>query len=126
MEYRDDTLCGFFHKRSREIDGSQPFLMGRFDSNGDPTNDFKTLTWRETRQQSLELASGLTALGLSRGDKVAIFSESRPRWIIADQAIQAVGGVEVPLYPTLSLDELSYMVGNSESKMIFCSTMDKA
>lgn len=126
MEYRDDTLCGFFHKRSKEMDGTLPFLMARFDESGDPTNDFRTLTWRETRQQSLKLASGLMALGLVRGDKVAIFSESRPRWIIADQAIQAIGGVEVPLYPTLSKDELSYMVSDSESKMIFCSTREKA
>jgi len=104
---------------------AQPFLMGRFDGNGDPTNDFRTITWREARQMSLEFAAGLTALGIRRGDKVAIFSESRPRWIIADQGIQAAGGVEVPLYPTSSLEELVYMVGDSECKAIVCSTKDK-
>ncbi len=126
MAFRDDTLCGFFHTRAQEMGAAQPFLMGRFDANGDPTDDFRTLTWGETRQQVLELASGLMALGIGRGDKVAIFSESRPRWVIADQAIQAVGGVEVPLYPTLSSDELSYMIGDSESRAVFCSTRDKA
>jgi long-chain acyl-CoA synthetase len=99
--------------------------MARFDRNGDPVNDFQSLAWGETRRQSLELASGLMALGVSRGDKVAIFSESRPRWIIADQAILACGGIEVPLYPTLSRDEFSYMIGNSESTVVFCSTRDK-
>lgn len=126
MEFRKDTLCGFFHERAREMGESQPFLMGRFDSNGDPADDFRTLSWKETRRQSLELASGLKALGVKRGDKVAIFSESRPRWVIADQAIQAVGGVEVPLYPTLSEDELAYMIGDSEAGVVFCSTPDKA
>ncbi len=126
MTFDNDTLCGFFHTRAREMGAAQPFLMGRFDAKGDPTDDFRTLTWEETRRQVLDLASGLMALGIGRGDKIAIFSESRPRWVIADQAIQAVGGVEVPLYPTLSLDELSYMVGDSESRAVFCSTRDKA
>ena len=126
MEYRDDTLCGFFHKRVREMDGNRPFLMGRFDGRGDPVSEFQTITWGETRRLSLELASGLTALGVSRGDKIAIFSESRPRWIIADQAILAIGGVEVPLYPTLSKEEFSYMIGDSGSKVVFCSTEEKA
>ncbi|MDI9527090.1 MAG: long-chain fatty acid--CoA ligase [Pseudomonadota bacterium] len=126
MAFHEGTLCGFFHTRAQEMDAVQPFLMGRFDANGDPTDDFRTLTWGETRRQVLELASGLLALGIRRGDKAAIFSESRPRWVIADQAIQAVGGVEVPLYPTLSKDELAYMISDSESRAVFCSTRDKA
>ncbi len=126
MEFRDDTLCGFFHKRAREMDENRPFLMGRFDGRGDPTGEFHTLSWGETRRLSLELAAGLTALGVCRGDKIAIFSESRPRWIIADQAILAIGGIEVPLYPTLSKDEFSYMLADSGTKVVFCSTADKA
>ena len=126
MKFRTDTLCGYFHERAREMGEEQPFLMGRFDENGDPAANFRTLTWKDARRQCLELASGLLALGVKRGEKIAIFSESRPRWVIADQAAQAVGGVGVPLYPTLSQDELSYMIGHSEARVAFCSTMDKA
>lgn len=125
MSYNEGTLCGLFHKRALELGVSQPFLMGRFDGNGDPTSDFRSLTWKEARGQSLELASGLMALGIERGDKVAIFSESRPRWVIADQAIQAAGGVEVPLYPTTSQEELLYMLGDSGCRAVICSTRDK-
>lgn len=125
MSYNENTLCGLFHAKALELGDSQPFLMGRFDSNGDPTSDFRSMTWGEVRRQSLELSSGLMALGIKRGDKVAIFSESRPRWIISDQAIQAAGGVEVPLYPTSSQEELAYMTADSGCRAIVCSTADK-
>jgi long-chain acyl-CoA synthetase len=125
MGYSENTLCGLFHAKAMEHGDSKTFLMGRFDHNGDPTGDFRSLTWGETRRQTLEFAAGLMALGINRGDKVAIFSESRPRWIIADQAIQAVGGVEVPLYPTSSQEELAYMTADSSCRAIVCSTRDK-
>ncbi|HPR56009.1 MAG TPA: long-chain fatty acid--CoA ligase [Deltaproteobacteria bacterium] len=126
MRYNENTLCGLFHAKALEHGESQVFLMGRFDGNGDPVADFRSTTWGQTRRQSLELAAGLTALGVKRGDKVAIFSESRPRWIIADQAIQATGGIEVPLYPTSSQEELAYMTSDSGCRAIVCSTRDKA
>ncbi|MFY9399233.1 MAG: long-chain fatty acid--CoA ligase [Desulfomonilia bacterium] len=126
MAFYENTLCRFFHQRAQEMGETQPFLMGRFDGNGDPTDDFRTTTWGQARQQVFEFASGLKALGLTWGDKVAIFSESRPRWVIADQAIQAVGGIEVPLYPTLSREELLYMTSDSQCRAVICSTSDKA
>jgi long-chain acyl-CoA synthetase len=125
MSYNENTLCGLFHAKALEFGNSQIFLMGRFDGNGDPVNDFRSITWGETRSQILEFASGLMALGVKRGDKVAIFSESRPRWIIADQAIQVAGGIEVPLYPTSSQEELAYMTADSGCRVIVCSTRDK-
>ncbi|HQI81126.1 MAG TPA: AMP-binding protein, partial [Deltaproteobacteria bacterium] len=125
MGYSENTLCGLFHAKALEHGDSKTFLMGRFDHNGDPTRDFRPLTWGETRRQALAFAAGLMALGIKRGDKVAIFSESRPRWIVADQAVQAVGGIEVPLYPTSSQEELAYMTKDSSCRAIVCSTRDK-
>lgn len=125
MGYSENTLCGLFHAKALEHGDAKTFLMGRFDANGDPADDFHSITWAETRRQVLEFASGLMAIGIERGDKVAVFSESRPRWIIADQAIQVAGGVEVPLYPTSSQDELAYMAADSGCRAIVCSTRDK-
>jgi long-chain acyl-CoA synthetase len=125
MGYNEKTLCGLFHAKAMEHGDSQTFLMGRFDGSGDPASDFRSITWGETRRQALEFASGLIALGIKRDDKIAIFSESRPRWIIADQAIQAAGGIEVPLYPTSSQEELAYMTADSGCRAIICSTKDK-
>lgn len=75
MKFRTDTLCGYFHERAREMGEEQPFLMGRFDEDGDPAANFRTLTWKDARRQCLELASGLLALGVKRGKR----SRSSPR-----------------------------------------------
>jgi len=67
----------------------------------------------------------LIVLGLKKGDRIVIFSESRPRWIIADQAIQACGAIGVPLYPTLTVEELGYMTSDSGSTIVIASNQDR-
>ena len=80
---------------------------------------------KETRDEIISLAKGLMVLGLNKGDRVVIFSESRPRWIIADQAIQACGAIGVPLYPTLTLEELEYMTQDCGARTVIVSNQDK-
>ena len=124
--YREDTICGIFHNQALRFGHRYPFLTARFDRAGRPIDHFVSLTWEETRKEVLGLARGLIACGVKRGDRVVIFSESRPRWIIADQAVQACGAVSVPLYPSLSAGELAFMVKDSGSRLAIVSTPDKA
>jgi len=126
MGYRTDTLCGIFHAQAVRYGDDFPFLTGRFDAEGRPIDRFTSRTWAQTREEVIALARGIIALGIKRGDRVAIYSESRPRWIIADQAIQASGAIGVPLYPTVSEEELAYMLEDSESRMVIVSTPEKA
>ncbi len=100
--------------------------MGKFDADGSPSETYSFITWEQARNEVISLARGLRALGLGKGDRAVIFSESRPRWIIADQAIQACGAIGVPFYPTVSMDELVHMIGNCEPKLAIVSTIDKA
>lgn len=126
MGYRNDTMCGLFHNQAERYGDNFVFLTGRFDTEGRSSDKFSSRTWKQTRDEAIDLARGLTALGIKKGDKVVIYSESRPRWIIADQAVQACGAIAVPLYPTVSEEELDYMLEDSESCMAIVSTPDKA
>jgi len=126
MAYRTDTLCGLFHNQALRYGDKFPFLTARFDKEGRPIDHFTSRTWKDAREEVIDLARGLIAAGVKRGDRVVIFSESRPRWIIADQAIQACGAIGVPLYPTLAEEELAYMLQDSESRVVIISTQDKA
>src|SRR5664280_1963142 len=125
MAYRMDTLCGIFHNQALRYGDQIELLRGKFDKNGNPSNEWHSRTWKETRDEAIALAKGLMVLGLNKGDRIVIFSESRPRWIIADQAIQACGAIGVPLYPTLTVEELGYMTSDSGSKMVIVSTQEK-
>ncbi len=125
MAYRMDTLCGIFHNQALRYGDQVELLRAKFDRDGNPGSQWYSRTWKETRDEAINLAKGLMVLGLNKGDRIVVFSESRPRWIIADQAIQACGAIGVPLYPTLTLEELKYMTADSGAKIVIASTQDR-
>jgi len=126
MSYRNDTLCGLFHNQALRYGEDHIFLMGKYDEYGKAISDYRKITWRQARREVLDLARGLASLGLNKGDRCVLFAESRPEWVIADQAIQACGATGVPLYPTLSREDLSYMIQDSDSKFVITSNRAKA
>ena len=60
--------------------------------------------------------------GIGKGDRVAILSENRPEWSIADFACLSLGAVVVPIYPTLTADQATYILVHSGAKVVFVST----
>ncbi len=67
------------------------------------------------------IASGLLTLGLRKGDSIALVSENRPEWTMADFSIMAAGGITVPIYTNLSLQQLGYQLKHSRARWIFLS-----
>jgi long-chain acyl-CoA synthetase len=78
-----------------------------------------SLTWDETRDRAFTLAAGLLALGLQPEERVAIASGTRIEWILADLAIMCAGGATTTVYPTTQHEDVAYIVGDSDSKIIF-------
>jgi long-chain acyl-CoA synthetase len=70
------------------------------------------------------LSKGLLAKGIQKGDKVALMSGNRPEWNFVDFACNQLGVALVPLYPTLSAQDLSYIVKDAEAKMLFVSNQE--
>lgn len=67
------------------------------------------------------VASALLELGLSRGERVAILSENRPEWVIADLACQMLGVISVPLFSTLPPNQVLTILQDSGAKVVFIS-----
>ena len=67
------------------------------------------------------LASGLARLGVKAGDRIAIISENRPEWSVADLAILSLGAVNVPIYTTQAVEQIRYILEDSGAKMLFIS-----
>ena len=70
-------------------------------------------------------ARGMTVLGARRGDRIAILSENRPEWAIADYACLTAGFADVPVYPTLPADQIAYILKDSGAVGIFVSNRDQ-
>jgi long-chain acyl-CoA synthetase len=79
---------------------------------------------KETIKICNELSFGLISLGIDVGDKVAIISENRSEWNFADIAIQQIGAIGVPMYPTITEEDYAYIFEHSESKVVFVSTQE--
>jgi long-chain acyl-CoA synthetase len=71
------------------------------------------------------LARGLESWGVSKGDRVAILSENRPEWAITDFAALAMGAVTVPIYPTQTADQTSFILNDSGARVIAVSTKNQ-
>lgn len=89
-------------------------------SNGKWTN-YSTDQFSEIVDQ---LSKGLLHQGIGKGDKVALMSANRPEWNFCDFATAQLGVALVPLYPTLSEQDLSFIIGDSEVKLIFAGTAE--
>jgi long-chain acyl-CoA synthetase len=70
------------------------------------------------------LSAGLRELGLRPGDKVVIFSENRPEWVMTDFAVLCAGGVTVPIYTSLMPEQVKYIINDSDAKMVVCSNRE--
>ena len=75
--------------------------------------------------RSTYLASALMVYGVNKGEKVAVHSENRPEWFIADLGIQAAGAVTVGLYPTNPKSEVEYLLGHSETVVLFAEDQEQ-
>jgi len=83
------------------------------------------LSATEMMSRARDIALGLYSLGLRKGDRVALLSESCVEWVLSDQGCIFLGAIMVPIYPTLSADQVKYIVNDCGARAIFVSNQEK-
>lgn len=78
-----------------------------------------SLTYAQVGRTVRELGNGLMRLGVQKQDRVAIMSSNNPQWMWADYAILGSGAITVTIYPSLSAQELAFIMNDSGSKILF-------
>lgn len=81
--------------------------------------DVQTWTWSEYLTAAEEIAGGLRALGLGKGDHVALCAETRAEFYLADQGVLMNGSVAAALYPSYPPEELKRTIGMADAKALF-------
>jgi long-chain acyl-CoA synthetase len=87
--------------------------------------EWRELSHAEVRESVERLTAGLCHLGLRKGDRVAILSENRPEWAIADYATLFAGGIVVPVYANLPPHQVSHILKDSQARAVFVSTREQ-
>jgi len=85
---------------------------------------WESITTKEYIDQANAVSRGLLGLGIEPGDKIALISNNRSEWNICDIAIQQVGAIGVPVYPTISEDDYEYIFNDAKIKLCIVSDKD--
>ena len=116
---RFGNLVSMFLARAEEK-GEKPFLWAKREG------AWRSISWNEAARQVAALAESLKRIGLVPGDRVALVSENRPEWLIADLGIMAAGCVTVPTYTTNTTRDHAHILGNSEARAVIVSSQKLA
>ena len=87
---------------------------------------WRTYSSKQVQDLANNLSAGLLEMGISRNDgtvegrdKIAILSRNRPEWVILDLAVQQIGAILTPIYPTINVNELEFVLNDACVKMVF-------
>ncbi|HJQ34160.1 MAG TPA: long-chain fatty acid--CoA ligase [Pyrinomonadaceae bacterium] len=81
--------------------------------------EWRPISSEEFTRRVRHVALGLHALGLRRGERAGVLSESSPEWVVTDLGCQFAGIVNVPLYPTLAPQQVCYILSDSGARLLF-------
>ncbi|WP_324740848.1 long-chain fatty acid--CoA ligase [Tsuneonella sp. CC-YZS046] len=109
------NLVSLFFLRADKL-GDKPFLWAKREGR------WHSISWRVAASQVCLIAENLRALGLRDGDRIALISENRPEWCIADLAIMAAGCISVPTYTTNTERDHVHILDNSGARCVIVSS----
>ena len=110
MDYdKLSSLPAMFFANTKDI-GNRPFLWAKHDGEWQPTSG------EEAHKKAIALSNSLIKLGVSKGDRIVLVSESRPEWMIADIAIMATGAISVPAYTTNQVNDHAHILRDSGAR----------
>lgn len=89
---------------------------------------YKVMTFKELFSRIESLMTAFDMFGINKGDRIAILSENRPQWVIADFAIMGLGAINVPIHAVLTSKYIEYILNDSQCEILLLSNqkqMDK-
>ncbi len=114
MKY--SNLAHMFFDKRRQVARRPAF---KFKKEG----QWHTISFGKAVDKAERLSAGLAAIGLQKGDRVAIISNNRYEWALSDYASLALGCIVVPVYPTLPAHQVEYLLNDSEAKLVFAEDL---
>lgn len=87
--------------------------------------EWKPLTFAEHKEACKKISKALMALGVEKGDKVSLLSQTRLEWIQIDSATLSIGSVNVGLYASLLSEDCAYIINHSDSVVLFVECQDQ-
>ncbi|NIQ97703.1 MAG: AMP-binding protein, partial [Desulfuromonadales bacterium] len=110
-----DTLARMI-SRQAERDSAAPALKEKIDGT------YTDIPWKKVMENIMLYARGLHALGINKGDRVAIMGPNAPEWVYADVGTLSCTAISVPVYHTEGIETLRHIVNDSGSRVLFLAS----
>ena len=114
----ENTINQVFRNRARKY---QDRLAIEKKRNG----KWETASWNQYYERARAAGLAFGSLGAEKGDRIALLSENRLEWLYTDMGAMGIGCCVVPIYATLTADEIAYIVDNSDSKILVVEDADQ-
>ncbi len=115
------SIPDMFFKRVAATPNGQAFAVPDADDTG-----MVWQTWAQVGERAKAIAAGLRSLGVGLEDRVAILAGTRYEWILADLGINCAGAATTTVYPTTEPEDASFIVANSDSKVLIAENPQQA
>ena len=86
---------------------------------------WKPITWKQYYERACDVGIGLRQLGLNKCGHVAVISENRIEWVLAQLGAGLTGAVTVGVYPTSPANEVAYVLGHSDTEIVVCEDQEQ-
>ncbi|MGW0395683.1 AMP-dependent synthetase/ligase [Streptomyces sp. NPDC003042] len=119
IENRPPTVAALFLDRVAATPNGEAyrFPVPAAGPEGGP-DDWKSLSWGQAAERVFAIAAGLIVLGLQREDRVALASNTRVEWILADLGVMCAGAATTTIYPSTNAEEAAYILADSGSRVL--------
>ncbi len=86
---------------------------------------WRPYTWAQYHRRARDVGAGLAAMGVAPGEHVAIISENRFEWVLGQLGAGLIGAIAVGVYPTSPANEVSYVLGHSDARIVICEDQEQ-
>ena len=114
MKYKN--LADMFFQKRKEMPELTGYMFKK-------DNQWIKVNYKDAVDRAERIAAGLKQLGLKKSDKVSIISANRIEWALTDYAVQSLGAILVPIYPSLLASQINYILEDSESVVVIVSDL---
>lgn len=119
IENRPPSVAALFVQRVEATPDLEAYRHPVPAAGGQGPDEWKSLSWGQAAERVYAIAAGLADLGVTSEQRVALSSSTRIEWILADLGVMCAGGATTTIYPQTNAEESAYILGDSESRVLF-------
>ncbi|MHC0429872.1 AMP-dependent synthetase/ligase [Streptomyces sp. O3] len=125
IENRPPSVATLFQERVAATPDGEAYRYPVPPASGEGPDDWKSLSWAQAAERVYAIAAGLIDLGVSPEERVALASNTRVEWILADLGVLCAGAATTTVYPSTNTEDSAYILADSGSRVLIAEDAEQ-